>query len=113
MTTLNRGIVETVLSSTHPTAGATFPYAVPPEKSLGAHYITWQVIVAVGGFNALSNSLALSCDGTNFTIVDTGTTATGEVRTYGPTSAPFIRIVTTSHTPTTGDTDKLTILLTV
>lgn len=109
MNTLLIGVPEVAVNNLHPTAGATFTYALPAERTLGARYITWQVAVSTGGFNALSNSIALSVDGTTFTIVDTGTSATGEVRTYGPTSAPFVRIITTSHTPTTGDSDKITV----
>jgi hypothetical protein len=109
MKTLLIGVPEIALLATHPTAGATFTYALPAERTLGARYITWQVAIPTGGFSALSNSIALSVDGTTFTVVDTSTSATGEVRTYGPTSAPFVRIITTSHTPTTGDTDLLTI----
>lgn len=109
MTTLLIGVPEIVVNDLHPTAGATFIRAVPAERTLGARYITWQIAVSSGGFNALNNTLALSVDGTAFTVVDTSTSATGEVRTYGPTSAPFIRLSTVTHTPITGDSDKLTL----
>jgi hypothetical protein len=108
MTSLLIGVPEIVVNNLHPTAGATFIRAIPAERTLGARYITWQVAVSTGGFNALNNTLALSVDGTNFSVVDTSTSATGEVRSYGPTSAPFIRLSTVTHTPTTGDSDKLT-----
>jgi hypothetical protein len=111
MKTLNRGVPETVLLAAHPTAGATFDYALPPNLMTAGHMITWSQQIAAGAFNSISTSLALSIDGTNFTIVDTTTVATGAVRSYGPTSAPFIRLVTTSHTPTTGDTDTITLMV--
>ena len=70
-------------------------FAVPP-KPLSQGFI-WQTVHATTP-SAISVSLRVSIDGTNWTIIDTSTSTAGETRTILNKQGLFVEGYITSHT---------------
>lgn len=84
------------------TAGTAF--AIPEgDKRVS---IGWEII-PTGGPSALSNALQVSNDNTNWTTIDSDTTAAGCNKTVPDVVAKYIRIYHTSHTGGTGLTARI------
>jgi hypothetical protein len=100
--------VETSINSdaANPLIGTAF--GLPkPEGPLG-HTIAWQGILT-GTVSAISTSLQISMDNTNWSSVDTATSTAGWYRIVTPIVARFVRVY---HTSDTGCTNlAATILL--
>jgi len=90
-------------------AGAEFAVPVIPAGGLASNF-TWQTVVT-GSPASISTTLEGSNDGTNWTVLDTSTATTGEVRSIANTPVAFIRA--NLGTLTGGTSPKVSVIVQV
>lgn len=97
------GPVVTVFNTTSTGAVNGSTYALPGGN---ANVLTWQ-LVPVGGPSAISASLQVSLDGTNWITLSTCTTTTGCIYNAGVNAYTFVRTIQTSRTGGTSTTASI------